>query len=67
VLLSLSYVAPPINISIVDDDESVREGLSRLLNSVGFVVSTFASAEEYLSSGQPGTANCVLSTSACRE
>ena len=59
-LLSLSYVAPPINISIVDDDESVREGLSRLLSSVGFVVTTFASAEEYLSSGQPGKANCLL-------
>ena len=59
-LLSLSYVAPPINISIVDDDESVREGLSRLLSSVGFVVNTFASAEEYLSSGQPGKANCLL-------
>jgi len=60
VFLSLSYVAPPINISIVDDDESVREGLSRLLSSVGFVVNTFASAEEYLSSGQPGRANCLL-------
>jgi len=53
-------VAIPIKISIVDDDESIREGLSRLLSSVGFVVKTFASAEEYLSSDQPGRTDCLL-------
>jgi FixJ family two-component response regulator len=53
-------VAVPIKISIVDDDESVREGLSRLLSSVGFAVNTFASAEEYLSSRQPRRADCLL-------
>jgi FixJ family two-component response regulator len=53
-------VAIPIKISIVDDDESIREGLSRLLSSVGFVVKTFASAEEYLSSYQPGRTDCLL-------
>jgi FixJ family two-component response regulator len=47
-------------ISIVDDDESVREGLSRLLNSAGFVVNAFASAETYLSSDQPGRTDCLL-------
>ena len=50
----------PIKISTVDDDESIREGLSRLLSSVGFVVKTFASAEEYLSSDQPGRTDCLL-------
>jgi FixJ family two-component response regulator len=59
-LLSVSYVAMPIQISIVDDDQSVREGLSRLLSSVGFAVNTFASAEEYLSLDQPGSADCLL-------
>jgi FixJ family two-component response regulator len=37
-------------ISIADDDQSVRQGLRRLLASIGFTVNTFASAEEYLNS-----------------
>jgi len=53
-------VATPILISIVDDDESVRGGLRRLLSSVGFAVNTFASAEEYLNSDQPGRTDCLL-------
>ena len=53
-------MAVPIKVSIVDDDESVREGLSRVLSSVGFAVNTFASAEEYLSSRQPRGADCLL-------
>jgi len=47
-------------ISIVDDDESVRQGLSRLLTSVGFAVKTFASAKEYLSSDQLEKADCLI-------
>jgi FixJ family two-component response regulator len=47
-------------ISIVDDDESVRQGLGRLLTSVGFAVKTFASADEYLSADQLEKANCLL-------
>jgi FixJ family two-component response regulator len=53
-------VANPTRISIVDDDRSVREGLSRLLSSAGFAVNTFASAEEYLNSNQDGSADCLL-------
>ena len=33
---------------IIDDDESVRKGLSRLLRSTGFEVETFATAERFL-------------------
>ena len=48
-------------ISIVDDDESVREALKSLLKSVGFKAEAFASAEEFLSSGQlPGTICLIL-------
>jgi FixJ family two-component response regulator len=47
-------------ISIVDDDQSVRQGLRRLLTSVGFTVNTFASAEEYLNSDQLGKADCLI-------
>jgi CheY-like chemotaxis protein len=53
-------VAIPELILIVDDDESVRQGLSRLLTSVGFAVNTFASAEEYLSSDQLERADCLI-------
>ena len=45
---SFSCVAIPL-ISIVDDDESVREALCGLLRSVGAAVNSFASAEEFLS------------------
>jgi FixJ family two-component response regulator len=53
-------VAIPELISIVDDDESVRQGLRRLLTSVGFAVITFASAEEYLASDQLERADCLI-------
>jgi len=44
-------VPNPSLISVVDDDDSVRESLESLLRSVGFAVKTFASAEEFLNSG----------------
>jgi FixJ family two-component response regulator len=36
-------------IAVVDDDPSVREGLSSLIRSTGLRVETFASAQEFLS------------------
>ena len=48
-------------ISIVDDDESVREALKSLLRSVGFETEAFASAEDFLNSGHlPSTACLIL-------
>jgi FixJ family two-component response regulator len=47
-------------ISIVDDDESVREALCGLLRSVRFAVNAFASAEEFLASDQLGSVNCLV-------
>src|SRR5713101_6519380 len=48
-------------ISIVDDDESVREALKSFLKSVGFEAEAFASAEEFLNSGHlPGAACLIL-------
>jgi FixJ family two-component response regulator len=52
-------VAVPL-ISVVDDDESVREALCGLLRSVGFAVNAFASAEEFLGSGQFRSADCLV-------
>jgi FixJ family two-component response regulator len=44
-------------ISIVDDDECVRKAIERLVRSLGYVVVTYASAEDFLDS------NCVNDTS----
>jgi FixJ family two-component response regulator len=40
-------------VAIVDDDPSVRQGLARLIRSVGWKVEAFASAQEFLD--RPGT------------
>lgn len=48
-------------IAVVDDDESVRQGLENLINSVGYDAELYASAEEFLaSSGTSGAACLVL-------
>jgi FixJ family two-component response regulator len=47
-------------VSVVDDDESVRESLPDLLQEFGFAVETFASAEEFLSSGRIGDTRCLV-------
>ncbi len=45
---------------IVDDDASVREGLGDLLRSVGLVVQTFASSQEFLDSKRPDAPSCII-------
>jgi len=47
-------------ISVVDDDESVRESLESLLRSVGFAVKVFALAEEFLNSSSLGETDCLI-------
>jgi FixJ family two-component response regulator len=47
-------------VTIVDDDASVRRALGRLLRSAGFAIAVFASAEEFLASGDPRTAACLV-------
>ena len=47
-------------VSVVDDDESVRESLPDLLNEFGYSVRTFSSALEFLSSDAPGQTSCLL-------
>ena len=47
-------------ISIVDDDDSVRESLSGLIRSVGFRVTVFASAEEFLNSNHLSDTDCLI-------
>ena len=47
-------------VSVVDDDESVRESLRGLMRSVGFRVAAFASAEEFATSAQLGSTDCLI-------
>jgi FixJ family two-component response regulator len=47
-------------IAIVDDDSSVREGVTDLLNSMGFVTKTFESAEDFLASSLLASTVCLI-------
>src|ERR1051325_8490295 len=47
-------------ISVVDDDESVRESLPDLLREFGFEAQTFSSAEEFLASEIVADTNCLV-------
>ena len=47
-------------ITVVDDDESIRESLPDLLGEFGFAARMFASAEEYLASDCVGEARCLI-------
>ena len=47
-------------ISVVDDDESVRESLPDLLREFGFAAETFSSAEEFLASDCLGQTRCLV-------
>jgi len=45
---------------VVDDDPSVRDALSNLLDSVGLAAQTFGSSEEFLSSSRPEVPSCLV-------
>ena len=47
-------------VSVVDDDESVRESLPDLLREFGFAVQAFASAEEFLASNFVSETKCLI-------
>jgi FixJ family two-component response regulator len=47
-------------VSVVDDDESVRESLPDLLREFGFAVQAFASAEEFLASDYVDRTRCLV-------
>jgi len=47
-------------VSVVDDDESVRESLPHLLRKFGFAAEAFASAEEFLASEFVGQTRCLI-------
>jgi FixJ family two-component response regulator len=47
-------------ISIVDDDESVREATKGLIRSLGYEAATFASAEAFLQSDRLNDTACLI-------
>jgi FixJ family two-component response regulator len=47
-------------ISVVDDDESIRESLPDLLVEFGFAALSFSSAEEFLVSGYLDQTHCLI-------
>src|ERR687896_1563770 len=50
---------PPL-VSVVDDDESVRESLPDFLGQLGFAAEAFQSAEAFLASDVVSTTSCLL-------
>jgi FixJ family two-component response regulator len=53
--------APPETlVGIVDDDQSVRKGLARLVKAAGYRVEVFASAREFLARPQQEEPCCLL-------
>lgn len=54
-MTSLRYL-----VSVVDDDQSVRESLPDLLNALGFRANAFSSAEDFLSWRAVAETNCLI-------
>ena len=50
---------PPL-ISIVDDDESVRDALRSLMDSIGYHAEVFASGEAFLKSPYVAQTDCLI-------
>ena len=51
---------PQSLVSVVDDDESVRESLPDLIRQFGFAVQAFSSAEEFLASDCVRQTRCLV-------
>jgi FixJ family two-component response regulator len=47
-------------VAVVEDDEAFRAAVQRLLKSAGFYVRSFASAEDFLDSGQQHETACLI-------
>ena len=53
-------MACPLLVSVIDDDESVRDALPDLLRAFGFAAATFSSAEEFMQSETILLTNCLV-------
>jgi FixJ family two-component response regulator len=50
----------PLLISVVDDDESIRESLPDLLREFGYAAQAFSSGEEFLASDDLAQTRCLI-------
>ena len=55
-----AVVPKPSLISVVDDDESFRDSMRRLLKSLGYIVAVFPSAGEFLTSSKLAITACLV-------
>jgi FixJ family two-component response regulator len=53
-------MSKPSLVSVVDDDESVRESLPDLLRQFGFAAQAFSSAKAFLASDVVGETSCLV-------
>jgi FixJ family two-component response regulator len=56
-----SFVTVTVSlVSLVDDDDSVRESLPELLSHLNFAVRSFTTAEEFLASDSADQTRCLI-------
>ncbi|TAJ68911.1 MAG: response regulator [Phenylobacterium sp.] len=53
-------MAPPLLVHIIDDDDAVRDSLAILLETRGFDVATYATAQAFLDHAEGGIEGCVI-------
>jgi FixJ family two-component response regulator len=53
-------VSQEVLIAVIDDDETFREALVEALESLGYGVRGFASAEEFVEAGAESSCRCVI-------
>ena len=58
--MASTEATPGVLVSVVDDDESVRESLPDLLRELGFSARTYSSAEEFLQAAQMEQTQCLI-------
>ena len=58
--MSVPFEKQSSTVYVVDDDESIREAISNLLESIGIRSEHFASTEEFLRSGRAGAPGCLV-------
>jgi FixJ family two-component response regulator len=56
----INAVATKATISVVDDDDSMRQAMNVLIGSMGFGVEEFSSAEEFLNSERSQGSDCLI-------
>lgn len=53
-------ISPPVTVFVIDDDESVRKSLKRLLDAADYKTELFKSASEFLSRSPHSGPSCVI-------